>query len=103
MNTDPTYDIPISTIKHDNKLILEYHARKESAREQHRHLIKNFPIEFRLNIMGRKGELENRNAISTKNIVLPRSEVLHLSAIDRNNKIRFLCRFYKIQNICKAS
>lgn len=37
MITDATYDIPISIIKRDKKLILEYHVRKESARELHRH------------------------------------------------------------------
>ena len=41
MNTDPTFGIPISNIKRDKDIILEYHARKESSREQHRQLMKS--------------------------------------------------------------
>ena len=41
MNTDPTFGIPISNIKRDKDIILEYHARKELSREQHRQLMKS--------------------------------------------------------------
>jgi len=41
MNTDPTFGIPISNIKRDKDIILEYHARKEPLREQHRQLMKS--------------------------------------------------------------
>ena len=41
MDADPTFGILISDIKRDKDIILEYHARKEPSREQHRQLMES--------------------------------------------------------------
>jgi len=41
MDADPTFGILISDIKRDKDIILEYHARKEPSREQHRLLMES--------------------------------------------------------------
>lgn len=41
MDANPTFGILISDIKRDKDIILEYHARKEPSREQHRQLMKS--------------------------------------------------------------